>query len=232
MKQAPPVWALVPVRAIHDGKRRMSPLLSPADRRALSRTMLRGVLRVLTGHAGIDAVAVVTSDAVAAGIAAAYGAMVLPDAPQGGLNPSLQCARAWLGAALPEAQVMVLPADLPALAAADIDALLSTSGDLVLAAASDGGTNALLCRHRGFHAFSYGPDSFKRHCDRAREAGLTVTQVRRASLALDLDRPADLAAYLTRRGRSPVAALLHRRGISRSLRRSADFDEFWELPWG
>lgn len=206
-----PFWALVPVRALTDGKRRLSPFLSPAERALLVRSMLEDSLDTLRRCAAIDTVAVVTGDGEAAEVAAEYGAVVLPESPAGGLNPSLEGARAWLLSGCPRAHVLMMPADVPGVTPAELEAtVLAESADVVLARSTDGGTNAMVLRPVASLPFTFGPDSCRRHADAARAGGRSVAVVDSPGLALDLDHPADLAAYLRRGGSSRTLGLLHR----------------------
>jgi 2-phospho-L-lactate guanylyltransferase len=54
------------------------------------------------------------------------------------------------------------------------------------------GTNALLVCPVGLIEYDYGPDSFERHCQRARQAGVRLEICELPSLALDMDVPEDL----------------------------------------
>ena len=54
------------------------------------------------------------------------------------------------------------------------------------------GTNALLVCPVGLIDYDFGPGSFERHCERARQAGARLEVVDLLSLALDVDIPEDL----------------------------------------
>jgi 2-phospho-L-lactate guanylyltransferase len=88
--------------------------------------------------------------------------------------------------------VMVVHADLPAVTADDIRAVLDTPGDVVIARARDGGTNALLLRAK--LRPSFGPRSALVHAQRARAAGLRTVVLDRPGLALDVDDAAGLTS--------------------------------------
>lgn len=211
MTHRDPLWALVPVRSLGDGKRRLSPVLAPDERRALVRSMLDDVLDVLRGCRGVDRVAVVTGDAAAAAVAAAHGAMLLPEAPDGGLSGSLEEARARLLLRHPRAPVLMMPADLPGVTPAELETtVLAANADVVLARSTDGGTNAMLLRPIASLPFRFGPDSCRRHRDAAIAGGRSVQVVDSPGLALDIDHPDDLAAFLSRGGPSRTIDLLHR----------------------
>ncbi|MSO85331.1 MAG: hypothetical protein EXR02_00530 [Rhodospirillales bacterium] len=231
MSRAFPVFALVPVRAFPEGKKRLAPLMSPEERAMLAKTMLEDVLDCLGRSPAVEGIAVVTDDADAAALALDHGARVLPDAPEpnGGLNASLAGAAAWLRAthpgrgasfdargvkpARPGRATLIIHADLPAATPEDIAALVAEDAEIVLARAHDGGTNAMLLRPGVSLPFAFGPESCARHQAAARAAGLSVAVVERPGLSLDLDRPEDVAAYLARAGNSRTLGLLHRQGI-------------------
>ena len=104
----------------------------------------------------------------------------------GGLNTVL----GDLARTAPE-RLVILHADLPALQAEDVTALVAAAGeDSALSPDMRGiGTNAIALRNaRGF-AFAFGANSFQHHC--AALPGSRI--VRRPGLALDIDLPEDVA---------------------------------------
>lgn len=216
-----PLFALVPVRAPADAKRRLAPLLAAEERAALARAMLEDVLECLARAPSVEGIAVVTDDVDAARTASDFGALALPDAPEGGLNASLENAAAWARASRPERALLVLPADVPGALPEDIAALAGEDADIVLAPARDGGTNGLLLRPGAKIPFAFGPGSRARHEESARAGGHSLALVERPGLALDLDRPEDVALYLARAGTSRTLGLLHRIGVPDRLRERA-----------
>jgi 2-phospho-L-lactate guanylyltransferase len=98
--------------------------------------------------------------------------------------------------------VLVLHSDLPCLAAADIsmalDRLQKKSG-LVIAADRHGlGTNLLAFDADSRPEFSFGKNSFARHCLSARKLGVPVQVLRLAGVALDIDEPQDIELWKKR----------------------------------
>jgi 2-phospho-L-lactate guanylyltransferase len=129
-------------------------------------------------------------------IAREFNARTLLEHGASHLNSALERATALTKAYQLHA-VMVLPADLPLLTVADLETLLAClNGDPVVALAPDRheiGTNAMLISPPGAIGYAFGPASFERHSRMALEAGARLEVVRRPTLALDLDFPADLA---------------------------------------
>jgi 2-phospho-L-lactate guanylyltransferase len=54
------------------------------------------------------------------------------------------------------------------------------------------GTNALLVCPAGLIEYAFGPGSFQKHCERARQVGARLEIIELPSLALDVDVPEDL----------------------------------------
>jgi len=186
-------WALVPIKRRSAAKKRLAARLSPAQRLQLTRLMLEGVVAALRDARCIDAVAFVSCerDTVPADFA------VLPDAG-GGLNAALDGARQSLigkGAS----EIVVLPADLPLVTGAEIDALVESGRAAGFALASDRagrGTNALYLQARTPFRFQFGKDSRARHLDEAVAAGFEPVVVDLPGLAFDVDDPEDLDRLL------------------------------------
>lgn len=182
-----PAVVVIPIRSFDDAKTRLAGVLSPADRRRLAEAMAERVVRA----AHELPVHVVSDDASVARWAVSLGAAAL--SPEvAGLNASVTAAIATLRAELDAAQrIIVAHADLPI--AADLRIVTGPGVAIAPDAAHDGSNVLSIPAHADF-TFRYGPGSFRAHCDEAAARGLELTVVDDASLALDVDDPADLAA--------------------------------------
>lgn len=194
------IGALVPAKRLDVGKSRLLPRLDRGALERLSIAMLEDVLAAIFAARAFAPVAVVTEDPAIGEVARRAGAEahLLPDA---GLNPCLDAAGAALAARGIDALLVLLgdvagalPQDLAALVSA-LDALGPRAA--VLARAHDGGTSALLRRPPDVIANGFGGASAERHARLAERAGVPFRALALPSLALDLDRPADIDALLT-----------------------------------
>jgi 2-phospho-L-lactate/phosphoenolpyruvate guanylyltransferase len=177
-----PVSAVVPIRSF-DGLTRLASLLADAERAALMQRLAIHTLDMIR-QAGIRAI-VVSNDPEVAAWGADHADSVIAESPAGGLN-----AAACAGVAVVDGPWIVVHADLPALSGRDVAAAAHCAGrGIVLAPSHDGGTS-LIGSTRGPFPFSYGPGSFRRHLSATRGRATVLV---RAGLALDLDRPWDLA---------------------------------------
>lgn len=195
----PEIWAAVPVKAFGAAKSRLSPALPASVRGGLARAMLSDVLAALRASVRVRRSVVITADEQVADVARSLGADVLHDQRCAGQTAAVEQAAADFQAR-GIAAMLTLPGDLPLLRAADVDALcalLRGPRALVLApAGNDGGTNAVLCAPPSCMRFHFGDDSYARHLRAASELGLIPVISDAAGFRLDIDRPADLEAFL------------------------------------
>ncbi|MFG1420742.1 2-phospho-L-lactate guanylyltransferase [Roseixanthobacter liquoris] len=210
------LWALVPVKRFALAKRRLAPELSPAERAALAKAMLRQVLGVLAGCRGLAGILVVTGDPDAMALARAFCAHVLPDAVENGTNAAVRAGMAALDRA-GKGGVIVVPGDVPGMTRAELDAVvdaLESTSVVLVPATRDGGTNLLAACPPALMAPSFGPSSFARHLESARTAGRDPRVLHLPGLGRDIDVSADLAALPA--GLSPVP-LRARPGVAQPL---------------
>ena len=177
---------LVPVKRLDQAKSRLAPL-GEGSRRALARAFLLDTLDAATGSSDVARVLVVTEDVtVGEALRGRSGVRVVPGGE--GLNEDLAAAAAAAREDDPRTRLLVLCADLPALRASDVDALLARHEPLVAVPDRHGvGTTALLCAS----AFEprFGEASFAAH----RAAGAQGLTEVGAGLRCDVDTPDDLA---------------------------------------
>jgi 2-phospho-L-lactate guanylyltransferase len=196
------IVALAPLRSLHDGKQRLRDVLSRAERTALIQRLFQRVQQALAASGQIAQIGVVSPDPALLEWAAALqnGLPLLPILqPDQGLNAGLEYGRRVLlqpgaNGARPTGLLVVLP-DLPAISAADIQALvrLSAPNSVVVAPDRHGqGTNALLARPPDALPFDFGGASLARHAAAARARGLELRRYEAPSIALDIDTADDL----------------------------------------
>ena len=115
--------AIIPVKTLHDSKRRLAHLLTAGERAELIGRFLDDLLLTLSATPGIDRTLVVTCDPAVVAMAQRRGAEVLLEDAADGLNAA--AARGVAHAAAQGATaVLLLPADLPCARVEDIEAML------------------------------------------------------------------------------------------------------------
>lgn len=216
----PTLWAVVPVKSFTCAKQRLAPLLNANERSGLARTMFEDVLDVLAQHPALAGTLVVTNDHEAAALARDKGVGVLADEPNAGLVAAVRHAAHFLASAQ-RAAMVVVPADLPAIKAADIELIAlghrSSPAVTLVAARHDGGTNALACSPPDAMPICYGEDSFRHHFNAATALGLAPRVLTLPRFELDIDRPDDLLAFLAQPATTRTHAWLRDSGIAARL---------------
>ncbi|WP_262180493.1 2-phospho-L-lactate guanylyltransferase [Haloarcula laminariae] len=170
---------VVPVSG-SDPKTRLSPVLTPDERREFTEAMLADVVTALdaAGH----------SPEVVATAPVACDAPVTVD--ERGLDPLVNDLLAEA-----DGQLAVVMADLPLLTPAAVETLFEPDADVVLAPGLGGGTNAFVSRHPEFRVDYHGA-SIRDHRQIVREAGATLADIDSRLLATDIDEPGDLSEVL------------------------------------
>jgi 2-phospho-L-lactate guanylyltransferase len=191
--------AILPVKRFALAKRRLGASVADPLRLELARAMVADVLLALSKTASIVQMIVVTREDSVLAAARHRGALIVEDTAEEGQSAavSLGIERA-LEAGFE--RVLCVPGDCPALDPAELDSLLEgPAAEVVIVPDRHGtGTNGLLLSPANAIAPSFGPDSCERHRALAREAGVVCQVERPASLLLDIDTGADLAALAER----------------------------------
>lgn len=191
--------AILPVKRFARAKQRLGASVADPLRVDLARAMVGDVLVALHESISIAQTIVVTREDSVAAAARYQGALVVEDTTEDG-----QSAAVALGVehALAEGfeRVLCIPGDCPALDPAELDSLLKGSGaETVIVPDRHGtGTNGLLLTPPDVFPVSFGPDSFARHRQLARDAGVDCRVERPPSLLLDIDTGEDLAVLRKR----------------------------------
>lgn len=186
--------AIVPLRSLHDGKRRLSGVLSSAERGALVQRLFGRAHEAILGSGCVDRLCVVSPDPTLLEWVERAGAMPLLQSGDG-LNAGLEYARHTLLERGSWSSLLVVLPDLPLIQATDIAAMtrLSRPDSIVIASDRHGsGTNALLLQPPNAIGFRFGAHSLQRHLAAARSHNLTIRRYRASSVAFDLDTADDL----------------------------------------
>lgn len=208
-------WAIVPVRGLERSKSRLAGPLDAEERLDLVSRLLARAIAATTSSARIAGTIVVSGDPRALEQARAAGAVAVRDLERG-LNPALDLARTE-AIARGASALVVLPADLPYLDRATLEAVLDDAG-AGAAAAGTGvavrspvrpgrlialvtdrhgtGTNVLILVPPTVIEFAFGPGSRATHAAAAEAAGATYVELR-GPLDVDLDTPEDFVLVET-----------------------------------
>jgi 2-phospho-L-lactate guanylyltransferase len=184
-------WSVVlPVKRTDVAKSRLVGVPAPRRRR-LALAFAADTLSAVLPCPDVVQAVVVTDDPDAARQAAAVGALVVPDRPARGLNPALAFGATQALQSRPDAGVVLMSADLPALRTAELTRVLTQAAahpTAFVADASGIGTTLVAASHTRPEPL-FGRRSRARH----RHAGLVeITLADVASVRRDVDDEVDL----------------------------------------
>ncbi len=210
------IYAIVPVKHLDASKRRLTSVLKPEDRRALTLAMLEDVLNAIKGSL-VQETVVVGNDLCVSGLAANAGVLYKEEKGRG-LNRAITSSIEWCLKREVEA-VVVLPADIPLVTSIDINRIVEMARNsesvLVLSPSENGGTNALYMKPPNLIPMNYGPGSFTKHIKQSRAKGTRLKVYYSRSIAFDIDTQKDLKK-LSRMPNATVSGQLAAK-ISRNL---------------
>jgi 2-phospho-L-lactate guanylyltransferase len=203
----------VPVKSLERAKGRLSGILAPLERAALTLAMLEDVLDACMAQPGWQTW-VISPDEAVLEVSARRRARPVVEEDPGLLTALHQVEEEAAGA---DALAVVL-GDLPLLNAEALGTFVQTLGPVVAAPSdSDGGTNVLLRRPPLVIPARFGTDSFRKHREAAEFRDIPFGVVRAPELAFDLDRPEDVPVLLSVPGRSRTRAACLEMGLAGRL---------------
>ena len=202
---------LVPIKDLRSAKQRLSPILSADERTHLARAMAEDVFDALVPFASSPGVAVVSGDAWASQQAKARRFTIIVDDRQEGESAAIELATSFclnVGADFS----VVFPADIPLITSDEVRRVLDAMmprGCVIVPAGDGRGTNGILRRPADLIPLRFGNDSLLPHLAAARATGHEVVVLDGLTgVAIDVDRPEDLAILLAQPIRCRAQRLL------------------------
>jgi 2-phospho-L-lactate guanylyltransferase len=212
------MWAVVPIKGFDAPKQRLADVLSSEERGALAEHMLRDVLAALSD---LEGVVVISGDKQALNKARWLGARVMAERQPGGYSAAVRQAGEVL-AGEGVAAMMHVPGDVPSITAGEVAQIanlnLTAPGACVVPSRDHDGTNCLALWPPDLFQPAFGPDSFNRHCQIARDSGVEPTILELDGFALDIDMPDDLRLFCAGDHDCGSFRYLHASGIAARIR--------------
>jgi 2-phospho-L-lactate/phosphoenolpyruvate guanylyltransferase len=185
--------AIIPVKRLDAGLRRLEGALGPIEREQLAEALFLDIIAKLPRSRCIDDTLVVTADPSVSRHARWLGHEILEQPDDAG-HSQAAIAGAEAARAAGADRVAMLAADCPLLDTEELDRHLGRTPQAALLVPDHRGTgtNALVLSPPDAIEPAFGPESCSRHISRARAAGIGFTLERVESLAIDLDTPEDM----------------------------------------
>jgi 2-phospho-L-lactate guanylyltransferase len=204
---------LIPVKNLANAKQRLSAVLDQPTRTELAHAMLVDVVLAVSG---CDVkVALVTSDPFALHVAAHRGLEIIRDVSNLSQTDAIEIAtRVCSDRGIDS--TLVIPADIPLIEAVDIQTIYEHApalGSVLVAAADQRGTNAVLRRPAALFPLRFGNDSFVPHHAAAKATNNQCIVLSLPRIALDIDNPEDLHELARAPGEKRSQVLARRLGF-------------------
>ncbi len=211
------IFALLPVKAPENSKRRLSRMLTAVERKMLAFMLFEQMLDTLLATRGLDCVCVITNDRQTADRARRAGATIFEEREQRSHSHSADAA-AHRAMQLGARTVLLLPIDVPLATPGEIEQLAAAAqnGVLIVPDATGTGTNALVRTPPNIIESRFGPNSLHAHLEQARLRGVPAEIVRPPGIVFDIDTPEDVAQLLVRAPDCRAAQMLRPIWASRS----------------
>jgi 2-phospho-L-lactate guanylyltransferase len=180
------------------------------------------VLEAVTGAIGLAGVMVVTLDPQATQLATRLGARVVTDGARDGHTGSVTAGLRLL-AREGRNGMITLPGDIPGVTSQEIDLVLAAHlpgpSFTISPAHDDLGSNAVICSPPDAVPLRFGENSYFPHLEAAQRCGIEPTIIRQPGIAMDIDHPVDLAAFLRlpQSAGTRTRALLEEMGVPKLL---------------
>jgi 2-phospho-L-lactate/phosphoenolpyruvate guanylyltransferase len=209
---------LVPIKNLTNAKQRLAQVMEQSLRTELAHAMLQDVLEALA-QAAADDVSLVTSDAFALELAQNFRFEVIRDDSNLSETAAIEMATRVCESRGIQT-TLVVPADIPLIEAADIRAICEAApakGTVLVPAADQRGTNAVLRRPAALFPLRFGNDSFMPHLAAAIATRTTCVVLSLPRIALDIDTPEDLQQLVNAGSEKRSQRLARKFGFSEAV---------------
>jgi 2-phospho-L-lactate guanylyltransferase len=189
---------VVPIKSYRRAKQRLEPLLNEREREELARNMAEDVLRTVSRLPEYGPL-VVSDDLEVLALARGFGLDAIEDRLSQGQSAAIRQGfeAAWergFGAAA------TIPGDVPGVSEAELRQFLESRPEVEVLLSPDRlgvGTNGMRLALPPAIALHFGDDSLRLHQLEAARAHLSCALQVFDGLACDLDRPADVSAFMS-----------------------------------
>ena len=192
------IWAILPVKPLSQSKTRLSHILSPAERAALTQRLLEHTIQVLQQVPDISQILVVSRDATVLHTARRYQTLTFTEHEPFHLKTAVTQATKYAKLQGVDS-ILIIPADLPFLQTYEIQTLLngisSPESCIICPDEKENGTNALILPPSVNFRFQYGPSSYQKHLAEAKRLKMPIKSIITPGICFDLDTEADWHIY-------------------------------------
>lgn len=198
------IYAIIPVSQFANAKTRLSPFLSPEERKNLLKAMLKDITNTLKPI--VDKILIISKDEEVLAYAEELELTTIIEedhkqskvqkaSDNSGLNRALKQAMKW--SRKKTRKVIILPSDIPLIGKTNIKLLIDQSKnlDFIIVPSKGGGTNTLITKPLAID-MQFGEFSFQRHIEEAEKKKLAPLVHDSFYMALDVNTTEDLGEIM------------------------------------
>ncbi|MBR5503547.1 MAG: 2-phospho-L-lactate guanylyltransferase [Methanobrevibacter sp.] len=197
-------YAIIPVNQFSNAKTRLSPFLSPEERKNLLKAMLKDIATTLKPL--VDKIIIISKDEEVLEFARELELDTLVEedhkksknlkpSDNSGLNSALKQAMKWSRKKV--RKVIILPSDIPLIGKTNIKILLEQAKnlDFIIVPSKGGGTNTLIIKPLSID-MQFGEFSFQKHIEEAEKKKIIPIVHDSFYMALDVNTTEDLGEIM------------------------------------
>ncbi len=187
---------IIPISNFSNSKTRLSPFLSEIERKELLKCMLKDIVSNI--RSSVEEIIVISKDEEVLEYAQSLGLKCLNEREHESdyLNNSLLDSISYVKDNYSDANILMLPADIPLIKQRNIQYILENKNDFIISPSKGGGTNLLYINNEYNFKPQFGEFSFFKHVDEARRLAMNPNIYDSFYLSIDINTPQDLGELL------------------------------------
>ena len=187
------IYAIIPVNTFENAKSRLSPFLTPTERKNLLKAMLKDVSSVLKQH--VDKVVIISRDPEVLEYGKKLNLTTIKENDNSTLNKGIEQAMDYCN--LKAKKVLIMPSDVPLLGKTNLKILIDSSKslDFIIVPSKGGGTNMMIMKPKTIR-MKFGGISYLEHVKAAEKKKLNPIVHDSLFMALDVNTSEDLGEIM------------------------------------
>ncbi len=190
------IITIIPISSFNNSKTRLSPFLNIDERKELLKSMLKDIIFGIKDD--VYEIIVTSKDDEVLDYAKSLNLTVFVEKEHDDdyLNNSLIDSIEYVHKNYDNADILILPADIPLISKKNIEYLKENSNDFIISPSKGGGTNLLYINNMYDYIPLFGEFSFFKHIKQAEDMGMKLNIYDSFYLSIDINTPQDLGELL------------------------------------
>lgn len=187
------IYAIIPINTFENAKSRLSPFLTPEERKNLLKAMLKDVSSVLKQY--VDKVVIISRDPEVLEYGKELNLTLIKENDPSTLNKGIEQAMDYCN--LKAKKVVIMPSDVPLLGKTNVKMLIDSSKslDFIIVPSKGGGTNMIIMKPKAIR-MKFGEFSYIEHVNAAERKKLNPVVHDSFFMALDVNTTEDLGEIM------------------------------------